>query len=119
VYIADTKDAAVSDPEASFMRQFKRLGSQLTESVGASGADQLASRQERAQLLGELNWEQVLAERVVVGTPEMAIDRVRELQEALHINTLIGEFNAGEQLPAEAITRSLRLFCEKVAPAFR
>ena len=119
VYVAETKEAAESEPEASFMRQFKRLSSQLTASVTAAGADNLASRTERAQALQALEWPQVLKERVAVGTPEMVIDRIHELQDALQINTVVGEFNAGEQMPAERIESSLRLFCEKVVPAFR
>lgn len=119
VYVAESKDAALTEPEASFMRQFKRLSGQLSQSVTAAGADQLESRTERAQALQSLDWPQVLKERVAVGTPEMVIDRIHELQEALQINTVVGEFNAGEQLPSEKIESSLRLFCEKVAPAFR
>ena len=119
VYVSESKDAALADPEASFMRQFKRLSNQLSESVSASGADQLESRLERAQGLQALDWPQVLKERVAVGTPEMVVERIEELREALQINTVVGEFNAGEQLAAEKIEASLRLFCERVAPAFR
>jgi alkanesulfonate monooxygenase SsuD/methylene tetrahydromethanopterin reductase-like flavin-dependent oxidoreductase (luciferase family) len=119
VYVADTKEAAVSDPEASFMRQFKRLSGQLSASLTAAGADQLDSRLERAQGLQSLDWQQVLNERVAVGTPEMVVERIELLRDALQINTVIGEFNAGEQLPADKIQRSLQLFCEKVIPAFR
>ena len=119
VYVAETKEAALSEPEASFMRQFKRLSSQLSASVTAAGADQLESRTERAQALQALEWPQVLKERVAIGTPEMVVERIEELRDALGINTVVGEFNAGEQVPAEAIARSLRLFCERVIPAFR
>jgi alkanesulfonate monooxygenase SsuD/methylene tetrahydromethanopterin reductase-like flavin-dependent oxidoreductase (luciferase family) len=119
VYVADTERAATSDPEASFMRQFKRLSGQLSASLTAAGADQLESRLERAQGLQSLDWQQVLNERVAVGTPEMVVERIDLLRDTLQINTVVGEFNAGEQLPAEKIERSLQLFCEKVIPAFR
>jgi alkanesulfonate monooxygenase SsuD/methylene tetrahydromethanopterin reductase-like flavin-dependent oxidoreductase (luciferase family) len=119
VYVADTKEAALADPEASFMRQFKRLSGQLAASLTAAGADQLESRAERAQGLQSLDWQQVLNERVAVGTPEMVVERIELLRDTLQVNTVIGEFNAGEQLPAEKIERSLQLFCERVVPAFR
>ncbi len=119
VYVADSREAALSDPEASFMRQFQRLGGQLAQSVAAAGADQLESRQERAQLLGALTWPQVIEERVAVGTPEMVVERINTLRDELHVNTIVGEFNAGERLPADKVESSLRLFCDKVIPAFR
>ncbi len=119
IFVAETKEAALSQPEASFMRQFKRLSNQLAQSTVSAGADQLESRNERAQLLADLEWPRVLQERVAVGTPEMVVDRIEVLREALHVNTIVGEFNAGEQLPAEAIEQSLRLFCERVIPKFR
>jgi alkanesulfonate monooxygenase SsuD/methylene tetrahydromethanopterin reductase-like flavin-dependent oxidoreductase (luciferase family) len=119
VYVAASKDDALSEPESSFMRQFQRLGGQLASSVASAGADQLESRQERAQLLGALTWPQVLEERVAVGTPEMVVERIKLLQDELHVNTIVGEFNAGEKLPAEKVETSLRLFCEQVIPAFR
>ena len=49
----------------------------------------------------------------------MVIDQIRELQEALHLTEVVAEFNAGELIPQEHIERSLRLFCEKVIPAFK
>jgi alkanesulfonate monooxygenase SsuD/methylene tetrahydromethanopterin reductase-like flavin-dependent oxidoreductase (luciferase family) len=119
VYVAETKDSAFSDPEESFMRQFRRLGGQLAASTAAAGADQVESRVERAQLLEALTWPQVLEEKVAVGTPEMVVDRIQEFREELQANTIVGEFNAGERLPREAIERSLRLFCERVIPALR
>jgi hypothetical protein len=61
----------------------------------------------------------VLEERVAVGTPEMVVERIKLLQDELHVNTIVGEFNAGEKLPAAKVESSLRLFCEQVIPAFR
>ena len=58
-------------------------------------------------------------EKVIVGTPEMVIEQINELKEALHLTEVVAEFNAGELIPAEHIERSLRLFCEKVIPAFK
>ena len=119
LYVAETEAAAMSSPEASFMRQFQRLGGQLASSVTAAGADQLESREERARLLGAPDWPQVVRERVAVGTPAMVIDRINELREELSVNTIVGEFNAGERIPREQVASSLRLFCEQVIPAFR
>ncbi len=119
VYVAETREEALSVPQDSFMRQFRRLGSQLASSAARPGADPREERAERSQQLSSLTWEQVVRERVIVGTPEMAIDRLHELKEALSLSGVVGEFNAGELIPRDRIASSLRLFCEKVVPAFK
>lgn len=119
VYLAETKEAAINEPEHSFMRQTARLRTQLTSPTsGISVADE-KSREERAKGLAAITWEDVRREKVIVGTPEMVIEQIKELQEALHLSEVVAEFNAGELIPHEHIERSLRLFCEKVIPAFK
>ncbi len=119
VYVAETEKEALNDPEDSFMRQFRRLGNQLATSATQQGIDNQAMRNDRAEALGQIEWPQVIEEKVAVGTPERVVDRIQELQEKLHLSSLVAEFNAGERLPVEAIQRSLRLFCAEVAPAFK
>ncbi|HLF79184.1 MAG TPA: LLM class flavin-dependent oxidoreductase [Dehalococcoidia bacterium] len=119
VYVAENKANAINDPEESFMRQFRRLGNQLTTSIRQEGSDHLQMRADRGEALGQIEWPQVIEEKVAVGTPEMVVDRIHELREKLSLTSVVAEFNAGERLAPEAISRSLRLFCEKVAPAFK
>lgn len=117
LYVSDTEHAA-EEPEDSFMRQFRRLGNQITNALDRLDADTRNARAERAEQLGTVTWDDVLREKVAVGTPEMVIDRIREMKERLSLSGIVGEFNAGEQIPRENVARSLRLFCEKVMPAF-
>ena len=119
VYVAESRGAALSEPEESFMRQFRRLGGQLASSTASPGADDAQGRAERAEQLASLSWEQVQREKVAVGTPEMVVERIQELKETLRLSGVVAEFNAGELLPPEAVSKSLRLFCERVIPAFR
>ena len=119
VYVAESGSAALSDPEESFMRQFRRLGGQLAGSAAKPGADDTEDRAARAAELASLTWEEVRREKVAVGTPEMVVERVRELREHLSLSGIAAEFNAGELLPAGAVSSSVRLFCEKVVPAFK
>jgi alkanesulfonate monooxygenase SsuD/methylene tetrahydromethanopterin reductase-like flavin-dependent oxidoreductase (luciferase family) len=118
VYVAETADRAVNEPRDSFMRQFRRLGSQLTSSVSATGADHLESRTHRAEVLGAISWEDAMRDKVAVGTPAMVVERMQEMQEQLHLNRVVCEFNAGEQLHREAIAESMSLFCAEVMPSF-
>ena len=119
VYVAEDRDAALSEPEESFMRQFRRLGGQLATSTARAGGDDAEGRAERAEELASLTWERVQREKVAVGTPEMVVERIQELKEALQLSGVVAEFNAGELLPPEAVSRSLKLFCERVIPAFK
>ena len=66
-----------------------------------------------------MDWEDVQREKVAVGTPEMVVEQLSKLREALHLTEVVAEFNAGELIPPEHIERSLRLFCEKVMPELR
>ncbi|MCH7745465.1 MAG: LLM class flavin-dependent oxidoreductase [Chloroflexi bacterium] len=119
VYIADTKEKALSEPEQSFMKQFMRLGTQLAGSVTHAGADPREQRAERGEQLAALTWENVQKEKVAVGTPEMVIEQLQNMKETLSLSGIVAELNAGELIPRENLERSLRLFCEKVIPAFR
>jgi alkanesulfonate monooxygenase SsuD/methylene tetrahydromethanopterin reductase-like flavin-dependent oxidoreductase (luciferase family) len=118
VYVADTEEDALSVPEESFMRQFRRLGGQLAASAARVGADPREERSERGQQLATLTWEGVIGEKAAVGTPEMVIEQLQVMQETLSLSGVVAEFNAGELIPVEKIARSLTLFCEKVMPAF-
>ena len=118
VYVAETAERAIREPEESFMRQFRRLGGQLASSVAAAGADHLESRTHRAEVLAAVTWQDALREKVAVGTPQVVIERLGEMRDQLHLNRIVCEFNAGERLPREAVANSLRLFCKEVMPAF-
>ena len=119
VYIAETKEKALSEPEQSFMKQFRRLGTQLASSVTSAGADPREQRAERGEQLAALTWENVQQEKVVVGTPDMVIEQLQNMKETLSLSGIVAELNAGEGIPRENIERSLRLLCEKVIPAFK
>jgi alkanesulfonate monooxygenase SsuD/methylene tetrahydromethanopterin reductase-like flavin-dependent oxidoreductase (luciferase family) len=118
VYVAETAERAVTEPRDSFMRQFRRLSGTFAASVTATGADHLESRTTRAEHLATVSWEEAMQEKVVVGTPEAVAERLAEMREELHLSRVLCEFNAGEQLPREAVAASLGLFCAEVMLAF-
>jgi len=51
-----------------------------------------------------------------VGSPEAVADRLIELREALGFSSFSGWMNPGGQIPNERVTRSMRLFAERVIP---
>ena len=119
VYVAENDRYASMEAEESFMHQFRRLGSQLASSATRADASSASDRADRGQQLGAITWDEVLRERVAVGSPERVAYRLRELKETLHLSAIVAEFNAGELIPRERVARSLRLFCERVVPAFK
>ena len=120
LYVGDTEEDALVTPQESFMRQFRRLGGQLTASVTRPGAHAVQERAERGAQLAVLEWERdVIGQKAAVGTPRMVIEQLRVMKETLSLTGVVAEFNAGELIPEEKISSSLRLFCEEVIPALR
>ena len=120
VYVGETEEDALAVPEDSFMRQFRRLGGQLTASVTRAGAHAVQERAERGAQLAVLEWERdVIGQKAAVGTPQMVIEQLQVMKETLSLTGVVAEFNAGELIPEEKIASSLRLFCEEVIPALR
>ena len=101
------------------MAQFRRLGSRIAVTSGRAGTPGEVETARRSEHLVSVDWEQVRREKVIVGTPEMVIERIHELTKELQLSSVVAEFNAGGLMPREKIETSLRLFCEKVIPAFK
>ena len=120
VYVGETEEDALIAPEESFMRQFRRLGGQLAASASRAGSDPGEERAERGAQLASIQWERdVIGQKAAVGTPEMVIEQLKVMKDALSLTGVAAEFNAGELIPEDKISNSLRLFCEEVIPAFR
>ena len=120
MYVGETREDALTVPRESHMTQLRNLGERMAAGkvVGptAESGEDIAHYARR--LLG-LSWEEVVREQVVVGTPEMVVDRLHELRERLQPSGVIFELNAGVMIPREKIARSLQLFCDKVMPVFK
>jgi alkanesulfonate monooxygenase SsuD/methylene tetrahydromethanopterin reductase-like flavin-dependent oxidoreductase (luciferase family) len=120
VYVGETEEDALTAPEESFMRQFRRLGGQLAASASRAGSDPGEERAERGAQLASIQWERnVIGQKAAVGTPEMVIEQLKVMKDTLSLTGVVAEFNAGELIPEDKISNSLRLFCEEVIPAFR
>ena len=120
VYVGETEEGALTAPEESFMRQFRRLGGQLAASASRAGSDPGEERAERGAQLASIQWERnVIGQKAAVGTPEMVIEQLKVMKDTLSLTGVVAEFNAGELISEDKISNSLRLFCEEVIPAFR
>jgi alkanesulfonate monooxygenase SsuD/methylene tetrahydromethanopterin reductase-like flavin-dependent oxidoreductase (luciferase family) len=119
VYVGDTEAAARAEPEASIMGFYRYLGQQLAESAALAGARAVEQRAERGARLQSIGYDEVLREKVVVGTPEQVADRLAALQAELGLDGILAELNCGRLIPHQSVMRALTLLCERVMPRFR
>jgi alkanesulfonate monooxygenase SsuD/methylene tetrahydromethanopterin reductase-like flavin-dependent oxidoreductase (luciferase family) len=119
VYVADTDEAAREEPRESILHLLHTIGSRLAASATAAGARAIENRAERGQKMLSIDYEEVLRERMIVGTPGRVVDRLKELQEVLGLDGILAELNPGSLIPHERVMTALRLLCEEVMPQFK
>lgn len=119
VYVASTTAQARSEPEESTMRAYRRLAENMASSVGATGTTVSEERAERAERLAHVTYDDLLRDRVAYGTPDMVVDRLRELRDTLGLSGVIMESNVGGRIPLERVLTSIRLYAQEVAPRLR
>lgn len=119
VYVGETEASARADPEQSIMQFYRTLGAQLEDSATRSGARATEQRAERGQALQTIRYEDVLREKVIVGTPDSVARRLDELARKLGLDGILAELNCGGLLTHDQVMRSMQLLCERVAPRFR
>ena len=99
--------------------QFYRNITAQADQVAAGGGSAGAGPPARYQHLQSLSYEDVLRDKVIVGTPEVVVDRLRALREELGLAGILAELNCGGQIPHARVRRSLQLLCQEVLPHFR
>jgi alkanesulfonate monooxygenase SsuD/methylene tetrahydromethanopterin reductase-like flavin-dependent oxidoreductase (luciferase family) len=119
VYVADTADAAYHEPQESTLSSYQRLAESYRRSALAPGTVATEERAARGERLKGTGYDELLANRLVYGTPEAVTKRLLEIREQLGLSGLIIEPNVGGRTPKELVQRSVRLFAEQVAPALR
>jgi alkanesulfonate monooxygenase SsuD/methylene tetrahydromethanopterin reductase-like flavin-dependent oxidoreductase (luciferase family) len=118
VYVGDTYEQAVAEPERSIMHFYRYFGKRLEDSATRSGARAIEQRAERGQRLQTITYEEARRDKIIVGTPEMVVDRLQALREELGLDGILAELNCGSLIPHERVMNSMRLLCGKVMPQF-
>jgi alkanesulfonate monooxygenase SsuD/methylene tetrahydromethanopterin reductase-like flavin-dependent oxidoreductase (luciferase family) len=98
IYVAETRERALAEAEAGMM-QFASYRADLRR--------------------GPVSYDEVLRDKGIAGTPEMVIDRLRELQETAVLDGVSAEINPGSLLGHEQVMASLRLYIGQVMPRFK
>jgi len=118
LYTAATDDAAIDESRESVVYYFRRQ-SDMARAGTNSGTVTSLERLSLAGELASLSHEHILRERVVVGSPETLVARLRQLEEQLLLDGVIVEPNPGGKIPYPQMMESLRLYAEEIAPALR
>jgi alkanesulfonate monooxygenase SsuD/methylene tetrahydromethanopterin reductase-like flavin-dependent oxidoreductase (luciferase family) len=119
VYIAATEERAREEPRESIMHLLRYIGDRLAASATVSGARAIENRAARGQKMQTIDYEEVLRERMIVGTSARVIERLEQLREELGLNGILAELNPGSLIPHERVVEALRLLCQEVMPPFK
>ena len=112
VYVAETRDKAHSEPEESARHALAYAAQELSQTAASAEA---ATRMHR---MANTPYSEILANRVLFGTPDEVVERLNILQEELGINGIVMECNYGGRIPYAKVINSLRLLSEQVMPHF-
>jgi alkanesulfonate monooxygenase SsuD/methylene tetrahydromethanopterin reductase-like flavin-dependent oxidoreductase (luciferase family) len=107
VYVADTDAEARADTEDAIIRHIAHFG-------GSGTAGYLGTVSEKGQ---SLNYDDLLATTLLHGSAETVIAKLRALEAKTGLTSLLLHYPP--YYGAAKIRRSLRLFAERVMPAFR
>jgi alkanesulfonate monooxygenase SsuD/methylene tetrahydromethanopterin reductase-like flavin-dependent oxidoreductase (luciferase family) len=109
LHLAETDACALEDAEPSMMQGYRTLTERLEGSPNAR-------RRAELETVRSITYDQVLRDKVVVGSPERVADRLLQLRDELGIDGILAELNFGGGIPSELMMRSLRLLLEQVKP---
>ncbi len=109
IHVAETDAQAQEEARASMLHGYRALTTQLEGAPNARRQAELAT-------VKTLTYEDILRDKVIIGSPDTVATRLRGLQQELGINGILAELNFGARIPAPEMMRSLRLLCQEVRP---
>jgi alkanesulfonate monooxygenase SsuD/methylene tetrahydromethanopterin reductase-like flavin-dependent oxidoreductase (luciferase family) len=112
MHVGDNDAIARKEGEPSIMAGYKSLIDRLEGSPNAR-------RRAEVEEVKRATYDDVIRDKVIVGSPDTVADRLKELEAELGIDGILFELNFGAAIPAEVMMRSLQLICEEVMPHFK
>ena len=119
IYVSEDRhktDGVLKDTINSYIKSAQAILTSPAANRAAAVNPRIARMQEG---IGKLNYEQVLKDNTVIGTPEECVEKLNQFQELFGAQEYSGWFNIGGRLPHDVVTKSMQLFAEKVMPEFR
>jgi alkanesulfonate monooxygenase SsuD/methylene tetrahydromethanopterin reductase-like flavin-dependent oxidoreductase (luciferase family) len=117
LYVAETAERAYAEPKESTMMAVQGLGNRVAQSASRLGTT--GNWDAQAERIRRMSYEDWLRDKVVYGTPEAVVDRLRQLIDELDLTQIIYEVNYGRHIPYELQLQNLRLINERVIPQFK
>ncbi len=112
LHVAESDKLAREEAYDSITAGYQKLTSQLEGSPNAR-------RRAELELVRTLTYDDILRDKVVIGSPATVAARLSELQDQLGIDGILAELNFGAILPADKMMRSLQLLLQEVRPLIR
>ena len=119
VYVSTTDQGALEEPRESLTHFFGRQSELARSVIGRAGTGPADRRRALADRMANLSYDDILAKKVITGSPARVIDRLKYLREELGLDGIVAELNPGGLIPRELETRSFRLLTHDVMPAFK
>jgi alkanesulfonate monooxygenase SsuD/methylene tetrahydromethanopterin reductase-like flavin-dependent oxidoreductase (luciferase family) len=117
-YIGATMDAARNDAEASLLHYYRAQARLLADSAGRAGVDQVARRNQTAERLASITYDEALRGSVFIGTPDSVAAQLHGLQDDLGLDGVLLELNCGGKVPHRQVMATTQLLCQEVMPRF-
>jgi alkanesulfonate monooxygenase SsuD/methylene tetrahydromethanopterin reductase-like flavin-dependent oxidoreductase (luciferase family) len=117
-YIGLTEDDARNDAEASLLHYYGAQARLLADSAKRAGVDQAARRNETAERLAAMTYDEALRGSVFIGTPDSVAAQLHALQDDLALDGVLLELNCGGKIPHEQVMSATQLLCQEVMPRF-
>ena len=119
VYVAATDEAAREEPRESILHLLRTIGANLAASAQLASARAIENRAGRGARMHSIDYEEVLRERMIVGTPRRVLDRLAGLREELGLDGILAELNPGSLIPHPRVMTALRLLARpaRIGPA--
>ncbi|HEY3057817.1 MAG TPA: LLM class flavin-dependent oxidoreductase [Chloroflexota bacterium] len=118
VYVAQTPDQARAEPAASILSFYRTLGKQLEASATEAGAREVEDRAGRGRRLQEIEWDEVVRDKVVVGTSAQVAQRLRTLQQELGLDGILAELNCGALIPHDKVLNACACCARRSCPPY-
>ncbi len=119
VYVSETERGAAEEPRESLTYFMERQSSLALAGAGRAGTNEPELRRTQAERMANLSYDEILAKKIVAGTPDRVVARLKEIREAIGLDGVIVELNPGGRIPAALELRSFELLAREVMPALK
>jgi alkanesulfonate monooxygenase SsuD/methylene tetrahydromethanopterin reductase-like flavin-dependent oxidoreductase (luciferase family) len=111
-------EAARTDAEASLLHYYHAQARLLSDSARRAGVDQVVRRNETAERLATITYEEALRGSVFIGSPDSVAAQLHTSEDELGLDGVLLELNCGRQILRQRVMTATPLLCQEVMPRF-